>query len=127
MPVRVRICPTVREKDGLAMSSRNFYLSPKERAAALALITALRAAEALIKRGVERCDEVIDTMNSVYRQFPDAHPDYILCVDSTTYRPVEQIVPNTIIATAARVGTTHLIDNIVVSPPCSENVSFFRL
>jgi len=117
MQSRIAICPTVRETDGLAMSSRNIYLRGEERGAALALITALRSAQHEVKSGTTETAAVIDKMEAVYRQFTGAKPEYCICVDHETFRPLERIVPRTVIATAARVGKTRLIDNIIVSPP----------
>jgi len=120
MPLTVRICPTVREKDGLAMSSRNTYLSAGERASALSLVTALRAGEEAVKRGEKRCDRIIKEMRGVFERYPGVKPDYIICADSANFQPVGTVIPRTVIAVAARVGTTRLIDNTIVSPPGTE-------
>jgi len=113
--VEVIGCPIVREKDGLAMSSRNVYLSPKERESATSLYRALKLAKELIEKG-ERNPE---TIKSKMEEFILSHPhvkaiDYIEIVDSWTLKPVDEIKEGTLIALAVFVGNARLIDNWVV-------------
>jgi pantoate--beta-alanine ligase len=113
--VEVIGCPIVREKDGLAMSSRNVYLSPKERESATSLYRALKLAKELIEKG-ERNPE---TIKSKMEEFILSHPhvkaiDYIEIVDSETLKPVDEIKEGTLIALAVFVGNARLIDNWVV-------------
>jgi len=108
-------CPIVREKDGLAMSSRNVYLSPEERESALSLYRALKLAKELIEKG-EKNPEVI---KSKMEEFILSHPhvkaiDYIEIVDSETLKPVNEVKEGTLIALAVFVGNARLIDNWVV-------------
>ena len=121
MPLSVKICPTVREKDGLAVSSRNVYLSASERESAQALITALRTAETIIGSGETNCNKIIRKMTAVYKQFPAARIDYILCADFESFKPVKKVESRCIIATAAYIGSTRLIDNIIISSPRRPN------
>lgn len=117
MPVSVKLCPTIREKDGLAMSSRNTYLSPKERQSAPALITALRTAEKMVESGEKDSRKISKIMEAVFDRFPDAKLDYILYADYKKFKPVSNVDSGTIIALAAYTGDTRLIDNIIISPP----------
>lgn len=117
IPVSVKLCPTIREKDGLAMSSRNIYLSSKERQSAPALITALRTAEKMVESGEKDCKKITKKMEAVFDRFPNAKLDYILCADYKSFKPVSKVESRTIIALAAYAGNIRLIDNIIVSPP----------
>jgi pantoate--beta-alanine ligase len=109
LPVRVVTIDTVREDDGLAMSSRNRFLDPKERRAAIALSRALEAAESSADRGI---DAVLAAAQSVVMGEPLVELDYLAVVNSKTFLPVDDFYrgPATVIV-AARVGTTRLIDN----------------
>jgi pantoate--beta-alanine ligase len=111
-PVEIVPGPTVREADGLALSSRNAYLSAAERRAATILYAALRAAEALIAAG-ERCGDAVrarlrETLNSE----PLAAVEYAEVVDAATFQPVESLRDRLILPLAVRIGGTRLIDNV---------------
>jgi pantoate--beta-alanine ligase len=108
------VCPIVREPDGLALSSRNIYLSPEERRQALALSRAIRAAEALVAQGNRRAVALIEAARAVFAAEPEIRADYIACVDWSTLEPVDTALPNTLFAVAAYVGPTRLIDNAVL-------------
>jgi pantoate--beta-alanine ligase len=113
MPVRIEICPTVRDPDGLALSSRNAYLSPPERERALGLSRALRAAEAAVAAGTLGADDVL----AAAREQLDAHgidPEYLELRSSTDLSPVERVNGSTLLAVAARVGRARLIDNTIL-------------
>ncbi len=112
IPVEIVGCPIVREKDGLAMSSRNTYLSPEERESALSLYRGLKLAEELFERG-ERNPEVI---KEKVREFILSHPhvkkvDYVEIVDPENLKPVKEVKEGDVIALAVFVGNTRLIDN----------------
>lgn len=114
MDVDVVIMPTVREADGLAMSSRNTYLTPKQRTAATILFRSLREAEAKIKNGQRDTNAIIQFINQTIANEPLANIDYIAIVDTEELKPIEIINGRTLIALAIRVGKTRLIDNIIV-------------
>ena len=109
------VCPIVRDADGVALSSRNAYLSPTERAQALTLSRAIRQVESLASSG-ERCaPSLISAARSVFASEPAVRIDYIECVDWSTLEPVETAASGTLFAVAAYVGTTRLIDNTIIS------------
>jgi pantoate--beta-alanine ligase len=114
MPIDVRGVPTVRDPDGLAMSSRNQYLSPQERERALSISRALGIGEGEFKSGVRQTNRLIATMQHVLLE-QHLSIDYIAAVDVYTLKPVEVISGPTVLAIAARVGTTRLIDNVIVN------------
>jgi pantoate--beta-alanine ligase len=112
--VDVRVLPTVREPDGLAMSSRNEYLSGEERLRATCLYRALQKAEELYAEGVRSADRIITEMTAVIEAERDTKIDYISAVDTEELLPVEEITAPTLVALAVFVGDTRLIDNIVL-------------
>ena len=112
------VCPIVREADGLALSSRNAYLSEEERKQALTLSRAVRRVEALVKHGERSAEALIAAARVTFAAEP-ANPDpvrvdYIELVDWSTLQPVETAAPGTLFAVAAWVGETRLIDNTVL-------------
>lgn len=115
LDVQVEIMPIVREADGLAMSSRNTYLSPEERAAALVLSRSLEAAKSEIEHGERRAEVILDGMKAMIGQEPLARIDYVEAVDMEDLDPVKKIVKGTLIALAVFIGPTRLIDNIIIS------------
>ena len=115
IPVDVLICPIVREPDGLALSSRNRYLSPEERRQALCLSEALSLAAALYRGGERRAGEWIRVMEAHIRTCPLASLDYAAVVDFENLQPVETAGPGTLAALAVRVGATRLIDNLLIT------------
>jgi pantoate--beta-alanine ligase len=113
MPVRIEVCPTIRDGDGLALSSRNAYLSAAERQRALGLGRALRAAEAAVESGAMEAPEVL----AAARGELDAHgidPEYLELRSATDLSPVERVNGSTLLAVAAQVGRARLIDNTVL-------------
>lgn len=116
MPVKVEICPTQREKDGLAMSSRNVYLTGEYRSDAVALIRSLRAAENMVKFGETNTVNIRRKMQAEFRKYPAVVPEYILFADGESFTEIGKIAARAIIAVAAKAGKTRLIDNIIVSP-----------
>jgi pantoate--beta-alanine ligase len=115
LPVEIVPGPTVREADGLAMSSRNAYLAPEEREAATILHRALRAAEAAISRGERRGDAVRERMREVLNTEPLARVEYAEVVDAETFQPVDALRGRLVLPLAVRIGGTRLIDNIRLS------------
>lgn len=116
VPVEIIGCPTVREPDGLAMSSRNALLSPEERQRALALSRALIAAREAIVGGERDPRAVEATMRAVVEAARPTRIDYVSVVDPVTLQPVPRIEGPVLAALAVRIGATRLIDNVVVDP-----------
>ncbi len=117
IPVEIRVCPTVREEDGLAWSSRNAYLSPEERQQALVLWQSLQLAQQLIHSGQQDPRTVLAQMKHLYDQHPAVRLDYVGLVDPDTLLPVERITGPVVALVAAWVGQTRLIDNLRIEPP----------
>jgi pantoate--beta-alanine ligase len=115
VPVRIEMCPTVREPDGLAMSSRNARLTPQERKRALALYRALLAATALAGEGVDDAQELIERAHSEMGLL-GVQPEYVALVDPNRFEPVERLNTTALLAIAARIGDTRIIDNIILKP-----------
>lgn len=114
VPISIRVCPTVREPDGLAMSSRNVYLSPAERSQAQLLWKSLQLAEQLYADGEKDAHQILEQMKRLLSTAEDLSLEYIACLAEGTVRPVETITGPTVIALAARVGQTRLIDNHMI-------------
>jgi pantoate--beta-alanine ligase len=115
MPVRIVVCPTVREADGLARSSRNVYLTADERAHAVGLSRALEHAAALIAAG-ERDSSTTATAARRALAAYEIEPEYLDIVDPVTLAEVAEIDGPVLVAVAAKVGRARLIDNVLVSP-----------
>jgi pantoate--beta-alanine ligase len=111
----VVVCPIVREQDGLALSSRNAYLNPAERAQALTLSRAVRRVEALVAQGERRASALIEAAQAEFAAEPAVRVDYVELVDWATLLPVEVATPKTLFAVAALVGATRLIDNTILT------------
>jgi len=116
MPVAIEVCPTVREADGLAMSSRNAHLSPEDRARAAALHRALAAMQNAISAG-ERDPDIARAPALAELQAARIDPDYVELVSADTLTPVDRIEGDVLAVIAARVGTTRLIDNELIRIP----------
>jgi pantoate--beta-alanine ligase len=114
LPVEVVVCPIVRETDGLAMSSRNRFLSPGERRQALVLSRALAAVEAAFRSGQNDSDALVQTALAVFATEPSVVADYVTAVDWSTLQPVQTARPGLLFAIAAWVGETRLIDNVIL-------------
>jgi pantoate--beta-alanine ligase len=108
------VCPIVREADGLALSSRNAYLSPEERKQAMVLNRAIRRVEALVAEGERSGSALIDAARRVFADEPEVRVDYIELVDWETLWPVLSAAPGSLFAVAAWVGSTRLIDNTII-------------
>lgn len=111
-PLEIVPGPTVREPDGLAMSSRNVYLSPEERQAALVLFRSLRVAESAIANGVRSGDAVRALLLETLNKEPLAAVEYAEIVDAETFQPVAELRGRLILPLAVRIGRTRLIDNV---------------
>jgi len=123
MPVKIKVMPIVREKDGLAMSSRNVYLNSEERAQALYIYRSLKLAQRLFNKGERGSKEIIKKMRQVIvgdgRDRPlhsgnNVKIDYISIVDTEELKDVKRISGKTLVAVAVRIGNTRLIDNIIL-------------
>lgn len=108
------VCPIVREPDGLALSSRNVYLSADERRQALALSRSIRWVEALFTKGERRAGILIDAAREILSSQTLVRIDYVALVDWNTLEPLVEAVPGALFAVAAWVGTTRLIDNTIL-------------
>jgi pantoate--beta-alanine ligase len=108
------ICPTVREADGLAMSSRNAYLNPEERRAATVLFRALKAVAKELSAGVRDTLALRHAMRKVLGGEKHARVDYAEIVDAKTFEPVVRVGHACYAALAVRVGNTRLIDNMLI-------------
>ena len=115
LPAEIVVCPIVREPDGLALSSRNAYLSPSERIQALTLSRAIRQAEVLVAAGERRSSALVEAARQIFAAESTVRKDYIELVDWATLLPVETAAPGTLFAVAAWVGATRLIDNAVIT------------
>jgi pantoate--beta-alanine ligase len=113
-PLRLVVCPIVREDNGLAMSSRNRYLSERERQQALVLRRALEQVEKRASEGEMSSRTLMETARNVFASEPDVRIDYIAVVDPETLEDVPNVRDGALVAVAAFVGTTRLIDNILL-------------
>lgn len=113
--VEIIIAPIVRHDDGLAMSSRNSYLSSQERSEATVLYKALNLAILKVRNGEKNADLIKSEMTALINTRPSTKIDYIEIVDATTLNPVMELENNVLFALAVFVGKTRLIDNIIIS------------
>ncbi len=114
-PVEVVVCPTVREADGLALSSRNTYLRPDERRAAAVLYRALRAAEQAYASGEHDAERLRQAMRQVLAQEPLAKVQYVSATDPDSLAEIDGAAERALLSMAVFIGKTRLIDNVVVS------------
>jgi pantoate--beta-alanine ligase len=115
-PVEIVICPTVRESDGLAMSSRNVYLSPEERKAALVLHRSLQHLKILVENGERNGEKLAHTLAEMVAVEPLARLDYAQVVDAATLEPLEKLDRKAAALLAVHLGKTRLIDNELLDP-----------
>jgi len=113
-PVEIVVCQTVREADGLAMSSRNTYLNPQERQAATVLFRALSAAKTAYERGERQAENLRQTMLAKLAAESLAQVQYVSCADHATLQELEQVAGKTLLSMAVLIGKTRLIDNMVL-------------
>lgn len=114
IPVEIRVCPIVREPDGLAMSSRNAYLLPEERSQAGQLWKSLELAESLVSQGERRVTTIREKMKNLLASSEQIELEYLAFLAQGTVREVDAIEQPTVVALAARVGRTRLLDNHTV-------------
>jgi pantoate--beta-alanine ligase len=127
LPIRLVVCPIVREADGLAVSSRNERLNAAERQAAAAIHRSLRQAERLAHEGETEARRLLEEMKKVLASEPLVQPDYAAIVEPRELQPVERVVPGSVVLVAARVGDTRLIDNLILGPPGSTPETLIQL
>jgi pantoate--beta-alanine ligase len=114
MPLEIVVCPTVRESNGLAMSSRNKYLSEQQRQEAAAIYESLRKAEQLIRSGEKNARNIIAAMHQILQRTGSIQTEYIHIVDEASLADIQVVRGTVLIAVAARIGPTRLIDNILI-------------
>ena len=114
IPVEIISCPIVREEDGLAKSSRNTYLSAKERVAALCLSKSVALGKKMVEEGCMDATLIVDKMKEFISEEPLAKIDYVKAVDGLTMQQITQIQTPVLIAMAVYIGKTRLIDNFVI-------------
>lgn len=113
-PIEIVVCPTLREPDGLAMSSRNTYLNPEERRAAPVLFRALNAAKVAHANGERNAEALRCLMRETLASEPLAQPQYVSCADYDTLAELETLSGKTLLSLAVYMGKTRLIDNIIL-------------
>jgi pantoate--beta-alanine ligase len=114
LPIEIRVCPTVREADGLALSSRNAYLNTEERRSALALSRGLHLAKDLITGGRRDVANVRQEMFELLTKTPRVRVEYATLIHPETLEEVQDVLPRLVAVVAARVGATRLIDNLII-------------
>jgi pantoate--beta-alanine ligase len=114
MNLEIVVCPTIREPDGLAMSSRNTYLNPKERKAALVLYKALTLAQQLYSQGEKDAQRLRQQMTALIQKEPLATIDYVSIANAETLEELDTVTPPALVSMAVRIGKTRLIDNVVL-------------
>jgi pantoate--beta-alanine ligase len=114
MPVAIEVCPIVREPDGLAISSRNAYLNPEERKSALVLHRSLTRVQKLFGGGEQDSAKLISAAQQEFATEPNVRVDYVEVVNPETLEPEAKVTKRTLVAVAAFVGQTRMIDNIVL-------------
>lgn len=112
MPLEIVVCPTVREPNGLAISSRNQYLSPQQRQDATVIYQSLRKCQETVKAGTRNADEIRTQMQAILGRVPALQVEYIGLVDADSLEEVDPAAGRVLVAVAARLGSTRLIDNI---------------
>lgn len=115
--VEIRLCPIVRDADGLALSSRNRYLTPSEREQALTLHRALDHVTRRVAAGERDCRLLLEEVESLFAAVPGVRLDYVSIADPETLAPLDRLEGPAVCALAAFVGSTRLIDNTLLTPP----------
>jgi len=114
MPLKIVVCPTVREPSGLAVSSRNQYLSEQQRADAAYINKALQRCHQMVEAGTADARQIVGEMKKLLQRIPAAQIEYVSIVDAETLEDIERISGKILAATAVKVGPARLIDNIIV-------------
>jgi pantoate--beta-alanine ligase len=120
MDIRIIGLPTIREDDGLAMSSRNTYLTQAERVSALSLSRSLEMASSMVREGTQDASRIAGAVTGMIEDMPHTRIDYVKCVDALEMTPVAEIEKDTLLALAVFVGKARLIDNVVLTPPAED-------
>jgi len=117
LDLKIISCPIIRENDGLAMSSRNVYLSDSERKEALVLYKSLQTVKKLISSGEKKVNFILSEMNELYSKVPSANVDYIKIVKADNFEIVDELIEGKeyFVLIACKIGVTRLIDNILVT------------
>jgi pantoate--beta-alanine ligase len=116
LDIKVVGAPTVREPDGLAMSSRNTYLTSEQRMSALSLNVSLKNAQTLVEKGIQDADKIIDKTAKLIQSHPETEIDYIAICDPETLDDMKTIDRPALMALAVKVGKARLIDNMILKP-----------
>jgi len=114
MPLRIIVCPTVREPNGLAMSSRNQYLTAQQREYAALIYKSLQKCQQMVKQGGRDTKRITAEMSKLLREIPELEIQYVSIVDAETLEDIEQVSGKILAAVAVKIGSTRLIDNILV-------------
>jgi len=114
MTIKIKVMPIIREKDGLAMSSRNLYLSPQERKQAPSLYRSLKLAKSLYRNGERNSKNIKKSMRNEILKHPHVKIDYVSIVDMKKLKPLNRISNKVLVAVAAKIGKTRLIDNTIL-------------
>ena len=114
MPLKIIVCPTVREKDGLAMSSRNQYLTAQQKKDAAYIYKSLRKCRQMIKQGGRDTKKIIAEMRKVLKQIPSGKIQYVSIVDAESLQNIDKVAGKVLAAVAVKIGPTPLIDNILI-------------
>ena len=114
MPLRIVVCPIVRGPDGLALSSRNQYLTEQQKKDATLIYSSLQKCREMVEAGIEDCTKIIAQMREVLNQAPSINIEYISIVDAETLQSLSHITGRILAAVAVKIGTARLIDNILV-------------
>jgi pantoate--beta-alanine ligase len=113
MPLEIVVCPTIREPDGLAISSRNKYLSEQQRKEAAKIYRSLTKCEQMREAGIADAKEIIDAMRKILEQIDGGEIEYVEIVDTETLQRIDEIEGEVLAAVAVKLGPARLIDNIV--------------
>jgi len=114
MPLEIVICPTIREPNGLAVSSRNQYLTEQQKKDATNIYKSLQKCRRMIDAGVKKTTEIITEMNKILQQVPSIEIEYVSIVDAETLQAIDKITDKVLAAIAVRIGPARLIDNILM-------------
>jgi len=114
MPLEIVVCPTIREPEGLAISSRNQYLTKQQKKDATIIYTSLQTCSRMIDDGITETKEIIAEMRKILQQVPSIEIEYVSIVDSVTLQNIDKIAGKVLAAVAVRIGPARLIDNILV-------------
>jgi len=114
MPLEIVICPTIREPDGLAVSSRNQYLSERQKKDATRIYKSLQKCRLMLEDGVREPKKIVAEMRKILQQVPSIEIEYVSIVDADTLESIEKIAGRVLAAVAVRIGPARLIDNILL-------------